>query len=84
MISSTVDRHECEVVTSGFRLRVNVFTNDPGQVEILAKMKAAEHLKKLLGLPATQMDIRVVSSECKSSIMDRVADLVKPSAYIST
>lgn len=78
-----VKRYKCTVAAHQHRLSVNVFTADPKDVEVLAKIKAAEHLKKFLGIPTTCVDVVLVDQVEIGQAADHEPDIVKPSAYIN-
>jgi hypothetical protein len=54
-------RYECTLLAGPYRrLKVNVFTPYQEKVQELARERAVEHLKRLLGMPAALLDMNMI------------------------
>ena len=53
-------RYECELRAGDYRIRVNVFTDDPAKVEQLAREQATKRLNALYGSAATAQPLRYI------------------------
>lgn len=61
-------RYDCELETTGYSLRVSVFTENPLQVDALARQKAVERLKQVYGLARSSLDFKLTSVQEKRSL----------------
>lgn len=53
-------RYECDLRVGDYRIRVNVFTDDPAQVEQLAREQAVERFKSLFGSKAAAQHLQYI------------------------
>lgn len=79
-----VHRYECILQAGGYRLKVNIHTVDPKDVEALARLKAAEYLKRVHALPSTVMSIKLMDKQDKGPEGLETVEMLIPSAYAMT
>ncbi|MBB6732804.1 hypothetical protein [Cohnella zeiphila] len=60
--------YECQLETEGYSLQISIWSDNPSEIESLARQKAALRLKKIYGVVKTQDQIKVVLVKEKPSV----------------
>lgn len=60
--------YECQLETEGYSLQIGIWSDNPSEIESLARQQAALRLKKIYGVVGTQDQIKVVSVKEKPSV----------------
>lgn len=77
-----ITRYQCTLQLPTHKVRVNVFTTNPDDVEELAKLKAAKHVKRWQHLFVDIGDIVMLDQKQMESSNDYEPDTLFTSQYL--
>lgn len=60
--------YECKLETAGYSLQLSIWTDNPAEIESLARQQAARRLKQIYGVVRTQDQFKVIAIKEKLSV----------------